>query len=209
MPAADFTPYYQPSGTGADGTKFDNALAYLQSIINGIDQNNFAAGKILDLTKLMQGGASAKQLLLWDGTNWAPAGGYTAYTPTWTATGTGPAIGNAVVIGQYLQIGKLVHCYGSITFGTTSTYGTGNYRIALPVNASANAASSSFLGTGFGYDSSAGAEALYRLSAITANTFQLSFGSTYLGASSPVGQTTPWTWAQGDIIGWNLTYEAA
>jgi hypothetical protein len=29
------------------------------------------------------------------------------------------------------------------------------------------------------------------------------------GNSSAVSQTTPWTWAVGDVISWNLTYEAA
>lgn len=43
MPAVDLSPYLQPSGTGADGTKFDNALNYLQTILNGLDKNNLAA----------------------------------------------------------------------------------------------------------------------------------------------------------------------
>ncbi len=134
---------------------------------------------------------------------------YIAYTPTWTSTGTAPAIGNGVVVGRYVQIGKLVHAYGSITFGTTSTYGTGNYRFALPVTASANVIATSFLGTGFGFDSSASAEALFRVSAINSSTLQFSYGATYLGASNSAGQTTPWTWATTDIIAWNFTYEAA
>lgn len=88
MPAADFTPYYQPSGTGADGTKFDNALAYLQSIINGIDQNNFAAGKILDPAKLQQSGASVGEALIWNGTDWdnAKPPGYEWGTTAWSGT---------------------------------------------------------------------------------------------------------------------------
>lgn len=69
MPAADLTPYYQPSGTVADGTKFDNALAYLQGLLNGLDQNNFAAGKIFDPEKLMQNSAADADALVWDNTS--------------------------------------------------------------------------------------------------------------------------------------------
>lgn len=83
MPAADLTPYYQPPGTGADGTKFDNALAYLQTIVNGLDQNNFAAGKIFDPSKLMQNAAVDGDPLVWDNTlsKWAPASTLAAGRP--------------------------------------------------------------------------------------------------------------------------------
>jgi hypothetical protein len=48
----------------------------IQALANGgIDNNNFAAGKIFDNTKVMQGGALAGQGLIWNGstTQWAPA----------------------------------------------------------------------------------------------------------------------------------------
>lgn len=45
----------------------------LQSVINGgLDNNNFAAGKIFDNTKIMQGGALTGQGLIWNGTSWVP-----------------------------------------------------------------------------------------------------------------------------------------
>lgn len=72
MPAIDLTPYYQPPASTSDGTKYDNALALIQSTLNGIDNNNFAAGKIFDLAKLMQGGGTLGQGLVWNGTDWAP-----------------------------------------------------------------------------------------------------------------------------------------
>jgi hypothetical protein len=35
------------------------------------------------------------------------------------------------------------------------------------------------------------------------------YGATYLGASTFIGQTAPWTWTTSDVVYWNLLYEAA
>jgi hypothetical protein len=60
---------------------------------------------------------------------------WTAYTPTWTSSGTAPAIGNGTLQGSYLRVGKLV--YGHIYWkaGSTTTYGTGLYFFSLPLAA--------------------------------------------------------------------------
>src|SRR4051812_48824959 len=80
MPAADFSPYLQPSGTGADGTKFDNALNYLQGLLNGLDNNNFAAGKIFDLLKLMQNAAVDGDSLVYSSAANGGSGGWVPST---------------------------------------------------------------------------------------------------------------------------------
>ena len=141
--------------------------------------------------------------------NMEPAafGAYFAYTPTWTASGTAPAIGNAAVTGRYVQIGKLVHAYGLISFGATSTYGTGQYRFALPVAASGNA--SRIIGCFDIYDASSNNAGFGTAEIVTSTTVQLVYPATYLGARTTVAQTAPWTWTTSDFIAWNLTYEAA
>jgi hypothetical protein len=73
VPSVDLTPYYQPPASTSDGTKFDNALALIQATLNGLDQNNFASGKIFDPAKLQQSSATTGQALVWNGTTWAPA----------------------------------------------------------------------------------------------------------------------------------------
>lgn len=61
------------SGTLADATVIANNNSAIKAAINGgIDNNNFAAGKIFDPSKLMQNGATTGQALLWNGSNWAP-----------------------------------------------------------------------------------------------------------------------------------------
>lgn len=164
---------------------------------------------------------------VWDGTNfvkptgtpsattflrgdktWGP-GAYTAYTPTWATTGTAPAYGNAVVVGQYLQIGKLVHTYGRVTFGSTSTFGTLVYSFSLPVTASAAAVSAPAGGMGQGADASAGFSFFPLVYLANSTTLRFEYAATYLGADQAVAHNSPWVWAQGDIISWNITYEAA
>jgi hypothetical protein len=62
-------------------------------------------------------------------------GGWTSYTPLWTASTTNPVIGNGVLTGVYRQIGNQIDFSVSLTAGTTTTYGSGDYRISLPVAA--------------------------------------------------------------------------
>lgn len=50
---------------------------------------------------------------------------WTSFTPTWTNTGTDPAIGNGTITGRWLQAGKFVAYSVRIAPGTTTSYGTG------------------------------------------------------------------------------------
>lgn len=190
MPTVDLSSYHQPNSTGADGTKFDNLIDAVQAALNGLDKNNLVANA----------GILGSQL----GIVYAP------YTPTWTASGVAPAIGNATVIAQYAQLGKLVHAYGSIVFGAGSTFGTGSYKFALPVTASANAIIVGTAGQGFLQDSSANfyLQGSFYIPAGGTTMSEL-HGATYAGTATLIGQTAPWTWATGDTIAWNILYEAA
>ncbi len=135
---------------------------------------------------------------------------YIAYTPTWTSTGSAPAIGNAVVTARYVQIGKLVHAYGEITFGSSSTFGTGDFMFALPVSRISGSAAARAKGIVSGYDNSASAALLARADMTSSvSTFIIVYGATYLGTATNVGATAPWTWATSDVISWDLVYEAA
>lgn len=58
---------------------------------------------------------------------------WTAYTPTWTGTTSNPAVGNGSITGAYLQIGKWVQFRIQVTFGSTTTFGTGGLQFSLPV----------------------------------------------------------------------------
>jgi hypothetical protein len=66
---------------------------------------------------------------------------WTAYTPSWTSSGTAPNLGNGTLIGRYMKIGRTVICHINMITGSTTTYGTGNYNWTLPSTA-ANAGAS-------------------------------------------------------------------
>jgi len=69
-------------------------------------------------------GASASDLNPW-----------TAYTPTWTSDSGTPSIGNGSITGRYKQIGKTVFFNLKLTYGSTTTGGSGAWMFGLPVTA--------------------------------------------------------------------------
>lgn len=109
MGLIDLSTYKPVSGTNADANQVANGFQTLQNVINGgIDNNNFAAGKIFDNTKIMQGGAALGQGLVWNGTSWVPASlagtdvGKTvsgANTDLTIATGNGPLCYSTITTG--------------------------------------------------------------------------------------------------------------
>lgn len=56
-----------------------------------------------------------------------------SYPVAWTSTGSAPAIGNGYLYGEYARAGKLAYGRISLTLGSTTTIGTGEYRWNLPV----------------------------------------------------------------------------
>ena len=60
-------------------------------------------------------------------------GAWTDYTPTWTVvTGTNPTIGNGTIAGRWRSDGSVIEINVKVTAGSTTTYGSGNYRISVP-----------------------------------------------------------------------------
>jgi hypothetical protein len=72
-------------------------------------------------------------------------GAWTAYTPSWTSSGTAPSLGNGTIIGRYMKFGRTVVCHINLVTGSTTTYGSGSYNFSLPFT-SANAGAS-YVGT--------------------------------------------------------------
>jgi hypothetical protein len=58
-----------------------------------------------------------------------------AFTPTWSSSGTQPAIGNGTISGRYTRVGSLIFATWLVIPGSTSTFGTGSYNLTLPVAA--------------------------------------------------------------------------
>ena len=79
---------------------------------------------------------------------------WTAYTPTWTSTGTAPSKGNGTLVGYYGKVGRVVTAKIALTSGSTTTFGTGAYLFSLPLPAAVT-------GVGSGGFAAAGAWAIY------------------------------------------------
>ncbi len=55
------------------------------------------------------------------------------YTTTWGSTGTAPVIGNGSVVAAAMQANKIIDFRVVVTFGSSTTFGTGGYTLLLPV----------------------------------------------------------------------------
>ena len=134
---------------------------------------------------------------------------WTAYTPTWTGATTNPVLNNGSFSGSaYCRIGKLVHFRIVLTMGTTTTYGTGQWRLTLPT-APLSTARQTFVAdlidTGINgwngrasWDNAASALALHCEATSAA-------GAAYKAVATGV----PFSWGNGDQVCIVGTYEAA
>ncbi|MDG4790366.1 hypothetical protein O7626_31355 [Micromonospora sp. WMMD1102] len=61
---------------------------------------------------------------------------WTTYTPTWTGSLTNPVLGNGTLEGKWRQVDPLMVAVRiKLVPGSTTTFGSGNYKFALPVAA--------------------------------------------------------------------------
>lgn len=124
---------------------------------------------------------------------------WTPYVVAWTSGGTPPAIVNGTLEGRYVRVGKWVMVHIRVIMGSSTTFGTGQYFLSLPVNA---------LVANYPL-------ATYLLDNGTANKAGVSFVTSGLNTLAMVQNTTdvaataPHTWASTDQIAIIGSYEVA
>lgn len=59
-------------------------------------------------------------------------GDWLKFTPSWTSSGTNPAIGNGAIRGRYRRRGSEGQVRWHVKIGTTTTFGTAEWRLSLP-----------------------------------------------------------------------------
>jgi hypothetical protein len=123
------------------------------------------------------------------------------YSPTWTGTGSNPAIGNGTLTGRYFQIGKLYVVEIILTPGSTTTYGTGDWRLTVPTAAAAGAP---MLGVADASDAGTANHGGFTRQ-ISTTTFAVIESAT----ADVWGQTQPFTWVNGDSARFLVVYRAA
>lgn len=128
---------------------------------------------------------------------------WSSYTPTWTATTTSPTLGNGTIVGKYVVHGKTVHYRIVVTFGSTTSVGSGTYLFTPPVAPSITAHQPA--GLAEAYDVSAVVVTMM-FARFNNSTTQIACRTT---AGTDLGNAVPYTWATGDTIIISGTYEAA
>ncbi len=134
------------------------------------------------------------------------SGLWTSYVPGWVGSdGTGPGLGNGILTGRYLLIGKWVDVAIVLRMGSTTSYGTSSYwMLSLP-----------FPSVAFGGPAQ---EVNLRCGAMTAGgavqggLTAYSLGpSVYMvtGAGALVNPSTPFTWSNGAVLSVRGSYEIA
>lgn len=145
-------------------------------------------------------------------------GAYDSYTPTLTAATTDPTLGTASsAVGYYKQIGRMVHGYAHITFGSSgAAAGAGLYGLLLPVEP-VDRTQPIGIGYVFDYDDSlrfvvcSAAISPPLWAASTRKAVLLITNPATEGFSTgdnPVGAANPWTWAEQDQVVIKFDYEA-
>jgi len=133
----------------------------------------------------------------------AALGEWTAYTPTWGASGTAPALGNGTIAGRYTIIGKTVHCRVTLGLGSTSTQGTGMWYFTVPPAYPIL----SWLGWDpLGHGRMVGPPG-QRTCWVAAPGNPTYVHMTPENSNGVVGPGVPWTWAAGNYIYAAFTYE--
>ena len=138
--------------------------------------------------------------------NAVTAGDWTSYTPQWTTTGGGadPVLGNGSMIGKYISVGKLAVVKLRLTWGTTTTGGSGNWQWTLPPTLVPAVNNNTNLGCCLTLD--AGASYKYDGAIIDNDTILRVIG---IASGSFYTATVPMTWANTDFMALEIAYEVA
>lgn len=91
-----------------------------------------------DLSDVTITSVAAEDELRWNGSAWVNDQAWTTYSAAWTAATTNPTIGNGTISDGYRRRGDTVTFRVAIIMGSTTTFGSGDYFVSLPVGASAS-----------------------------------------------------------------------
>jgi len=146
------------------------------------------------------------EMYVYSGSAWVQIGSLVAwdtYTPT--ISGTGWAIGNGTSLGRWTRFGRTVIGSIVVTWGSTSTFGTGDLVASLPVAAQ----TSSVRALGFAQDADGSNYHLVGNLSSSSLTFMVMDTSGAFATQNTVINTRPFTWVSGDLLNCTLIYEAS
>lgn len=125
-----------------------------------------------------------------------------ASTVIWTANTSAPALGNGTLVSRYRLAGKTLDWEVLITMGSTTTFGTGQWKLVPPATPFTTGGE---YAVGAIFDTSSGNR--YAAYAIrNAGSFDLQVSLT-AGALTSVDNSTPMAWGTGDKLAFLHTCE--
>lgn len=136
---------------------------------------------------------------------------WSSYTAAPTASGGGFSLGNGTGTGRSKQVGKIVTFTYTLTYGSTTAFGTGRFQFPLPLTA-VTAAGQRWPCQVYVEDASGGAEAIFTGAGYIASGASFAdfchvvtdtLGQGYVGPAFPV------TFGTGDIITVSGIYESS
>lgn len=123
-----------------------------------------------------------------------------AWVPQWTAQGSNPAIGNGNISHEYSRNGTSVTVTATITMGNSTTYGTGQWQVSLPIS---EKMTKDWVGSVSILDTST--STIYTGVAIL-NPLQSSVKLNLNNDTTGIDSTHPITWDVGDALAFSITY---
>lgn len=134
--------------------------------------------------------------------------GWTSYTPSWTGSGGNPAIGNGTLTGRYRRSSGGDHVFFTIRIlmGSTTTYGSGVWRVTYPSSPGPTASSILDMAChGYAHDANTGGT--HPVITRCESTYLVM--GTAQGPGSVLTPTVPFTWTTSDVLTINGWYETA
>ena len=122
------------------------------------------------------------------------------FTPTWTASGTQPALGNGVWTTGFGDLGGWTVFAFKLAMGSTTTFGSGNWFFSLPVPCGPLGY---WNGSVYFYDTSA---ATYYTGITHVQPNGTTVDMVTNATTLIVGATSPFTWANGDGLWATVAY---
>jgi hypothetical protein len=120
------------------------------------------------------------------------------YVPTWTATVTNPSLGNGALSGSYSIHDGLCFVNIQLNMGSTTTYGSGSWNFTLPFTARVPSVGSvRALDSGSAWFTG------------VCNASSTVLDATFNNTGNQMAATIPFTWANGDKMQLNFSYEVA
>jgi len=134
------------------------------------------------------------------------ASGLGAAWTSWEPTVTNWTQGNGTKAGGYVQLGKVIHFWGLLGFGSSGSSVGGALTLTLPVTISADLGAITPIGVAHFYDASG----TYYTGIIWSNgaIYVQGASATYVNLAA-ISSSVPMTWASGDYLAFSGTYEAA